>query len=79
MRVEKIALLDFLKDLPEIVESIPELDKVQASGISLTSPRGNISMSRTTDDSFNMSCNEPLLLEKLTEAMKRFFEKKTSP
>lgn len=76
VRVEKINLMDFLKDLSEIIKSVPELSGVYASSVSLYHPRGSISMGYVSPEAFNLSCADPEILEKLIEAMKKYYEGK---
>ena len=77
MRVENIDLLDFMKDLPEILKNVPELEGVRANGVTLVSPKGNVNMSWVAQDVFNMSGPNPEILEKLVEAMKKHYQSKT--
>lgn len=76
VRIEKINLLDFLKDLPEIIKSVPELSGAYASSVSLYHPRGSISMGYVSPEAFNLSCADPEILDKFIEAMKKYYENK---
>jgi len=77
VRVENIDLLDFLGDLSKILKSVPELSDSRASGVSISNPRGTISMSYVSPNVFNLSGPDPEILEKLVEAMKKYYESKT--
>jgi hypothetical protein len=77
VRIEKIDLLEFLGDLPEIIKSVPELSEIRATSVSLSHPRGSISMGYVSQGAFNLSCGDPEILDKLVEAMKKFYESKT--
>lgn len=77
VRVENIELLDFLKDLPEVLKRVPELEGTRANGVTLISPKGNISMSYAAPETFNLSGPSPGILQKLVEAIKKHYEGKT--
>jgi len=74
VRVENIDLIEFMKDLSEILKNVPELEGVRANGVNLVSPRGNVSMSWVTKEAFNMTGSNPEILEKLIEAMKKYYQ-----
>ena len=75
VRVQNIDLLDFLKDLREILNSIDAgLGEVRASGLSITTSKGTISFSYAARDSFNILCSDPETLDKLIEAIKKYYE-----
>ena len=76
VRVENIDLLDFLKDLQEILQGIPELGTVRASGVSLSTSKGTISMSYASPHVFNLSGPNPETLGTLVEAIKKYYETK---
>lgn len=77
VRVENIDLLDFAKDVSEILESVPELSGARASGLSLSTPKGTINMSFVSPNVFNLSGPNPEILDKLVEAIKKHYESKT--
>lgn len=77
VRVENIELLDFLKDLPEVLKNVPELEGIRANGATLVSSKGNISMSYVSPNTFNMSGPSPEILGRLVEAIKKHYESKT--
>ena len=76
VKVEKISLLEFLGDLPEIIKSAPDLSGTKASTITLSHPKGSISMSSVAEDAFTISA-DPDVLSKLVDAAKRYYEKKS--
>ena len=76
VRVEKISLLEFLEDLPQIIKSTPNLNEVRASNLTLSHPKGSISMSTVAEEAFTISA-DPDVLDKLVEAAKKYYEKKT--
>lgn len=73
VRIEKIELLDFLGDLPEILSSVPELSGVRATGVSLAHPRGSISLSLISPEAFALSCPDPETMDRLVEAIKKYY------
>ena len=77
VRIENIDLLEFSKDLQGILESVPELRGTRAASISLTTPKGTISMSYAAPDQFNLSGPSPAILDELVEAIKKHYETKT--
>lgn len=77
VRVQKVDLLKFLKDLPEILESIDTgLGEIRVSGLSIATSKGTISFSYATKDSFNISSSDPEVLDKLIKAIERHYESK---
>ena len=76
VRIENIELLDFLKDLPEVLKNIPELADIRANAVTLVSSKANISMSYVSPDSFNMSGPSPEILQRFVEAIEAYYQGK---
>ena len=77
IRIENISLLDFLQDLPEVLKNVPELADIRANTVTLLSQKeGIINMSYTSEDSFNLSGLRPEVLDKVVEAIRRYYEVK---
>lgn len=79
VRVENIDLLDFLKDVPKIFKSVPELGEVRASSLNLATTKGTVSFGYVKKDAFNMSGPSPEILDKLVEAIKKHYEPGPKP
>ena len=77
VRIENIDLLEFLKDISEILRSITELSGTRAHNVTLTTPKGTISMSVAGPDVFNLSGPNLEILGVLVEAIKKHYESRT--
>ena len=71
LRITKISLRDFLDDVSKILKSDSTLNELRAMGLTFNHPKKgkNISISHYSENAFNMSCDDPELLDKMVKAI----------
>ena len=74
VRVSGIKMINFIQTLPEILKKMPELGDIRGSNLSLNFPNASLNMAWASEESFNISCNDPEILDVLIQKIENLYD-----